>query len=441
MAKQGSFTSAIGLGIRIIGIPILGFALLLFAASTSSDVLEYTTKGQKSIMDDISVVDPQYEGKLVYATGLAKAESPARDTIIGAVKDAIAIRKDVHYYQWCKVKEYVGSRTSSAKHRHGRKVTRYRDVKTWTSNLDKKTFGNDVPEEKRNYVLLEVNTTDVSSKVSFGAYELNDEQKKKIGEICYNEIQNAAVDYVYGNKRLEIDIDRSGWPELNKKIAEIKRAKGEFVDDRSVWVHRGGDTVLVYTDPAKPLVSNGNDSLTISPDGAKVVAYKGKDCCIYIGRDPTVPEIGDVKIIYTYSEPEMMISTLAGVRGNSFYAYPIKWSNMLEVERFNERNSLKSVAQDHDNSFCWSMATLVLLGVCLVLLPSWNTRPLWISLWSTTIEKLIGCVLVTTIQCCSISALTWYETRNDLTLIHALVAIASAWFVWKKRDKKAPSSD
>jgi len=123
---------------------------------------------------DPSSVDASFEGKTVHATAVAATEDVLVDNYYGVAVNAIAISRDVEYYQW------VEHSTSTTKDKVGggqETTTTYTYAKEWTRYpVDSDEF-KDPEYQGLNTVRTTIeNDEQYAAKVSFGAYKLSPRQ-------------------------------------------------------------------------------------------------------------------------------------------------------------------------------------------------------------------------------------------------------------------------
>ena len=255
-------------------------------------------------LGDISKIDPAFNGKLVHATGTAKAVGNVTDSQFGITAQAIAIRRSVEYYQWV---EKSSSKTEKKLGGGEETVTTYSYEKKWVSSpinssRFKRPEGHDnTPERvfgvvpKRPDVSSE---TFYASAVSLGVYTLSSSQVGAIG----------------GSRPLVINMDDNARMELQKDC---------------------GTTSV-----------NGN--------------------VLYFGDSPGAPRIGDVRVTFTEVPDNQTISIIAQVNGNSFK--PWKASNGESFSRLTTGDvSLAQMIQSAEEGNALMAWVLRALGILLVI--------------------------------------------------------------------------
>lgn len=123
---------------------------------------------------DPATYDASFEGKTIHATGIASTEDVLVDDFCGASANAVAISRNVEYYQWV---EHASTTTKDKVGGGQETTTTYTYTKEWTyAPVDSDSF-KDPEYIGRNSVRTTVNgTTQRASNVAFGAYRLSDRQ-------------------------------------------------------------------------------------------------------------------------------------------------------------------------------------------------------------------------------------------------------------------------
>lgn len=211
-------------------------------------------------MPDINTVSADMNGKVVHATGIATTQDVLSDADFGVNVNAIALKRDVEYYQWVEhskseSKDKLGGGTET--------TTTYTYTKEWVSKPETGAFKD--PDQETNTILLEIPEQDqVSENVTFGAYKLD-----------------KFASSISGNEPAVIEMDSATLASLN---GLIKQRLG-----------------LPDTINANYVTVNGNT--------------------VYIGASPAMPAIGDARVTITYVPNDQEISLIAEVNGNSFASH------------------------------------------------------------------------------------------------------------------------
>lgn len=205
---------------------------------------------------DISKINPALEGKLIHAIGRAETKDILRDPVFGIELEAINIAKSVEYYQW---EEHSHSETRKKLGGGEETVTTYTYDTGWTSSpVDSNSFKD--PEYRgRNTTLARIEDSTIWAKnVSFGAYKLPDFLIHSIGGKLPMTLTSVDVN----------------------SVANIISVPKNYTESADKLITVSGSTV-------------------------------------YIGKNPAAPEVGDVRVTFSYV-PEADVSIVAQVIRDTF---------------------------------------------------------------------------------------------------------------------------
>ncbi len=205
---------------------------------------------------DISKINPALEGKLIHAIGRAETKDILRDPVFGIELEAINIAKSVEYYQW---EEHSHSETRKKLGGGEETVTTYTYDTGWTSSpVDSNSF-KDSEYRGRNTTLARIEDSTIWAKnVSFGAYKLPDFLIHSIGGKLPMTLTSVDVN----------------------SVANIISVPKNYTESADKLITVSGSTV-------------------------------------YIGKNPAAPEVGDVRVTFSYV-PEADVSIVAQVIRDTF---------------------------------------------------------------------------------------------------------------------------
>lgn len=255
-------------------------------------------------VSDISKVDSSLEGKLIHATGLATTNETVRDNIFGVeAAQALSIRRKVEYYQW---REHSKKETRKKLGGGEETITTYTYDRDWVSSpVDSISF-KDPDYRGLNTVLVNDsvrNTKLWADNITFGAYTLPDFLAHAVGG--------------------EVPLD-------------ITRLDGEAI---SGYINAPAGTY-----PGQLI--------------------NGDEHTIYIGANPSLPRVGDVRITF-FQTPPAEVSIIAEVSGNTFKAF--KASNGYTFSRLNmgraDMASMFEGARSTNNITAWILRIVGLLVI------------------------------------------------------------------------------
>lgn len=217
----------IGMGFVML---IAGIVLLFWNEGRTVKTTRMLKEAQKTCVDvpDISTVNPELNGQVIHAVGMAKTDEVLTDSGFGINVNAIRLEREVEYYQ---VVEHSETETKDKIGGGQETVTTYTYTKEWVSAPVNSAEFHDPSERGDNTVLVTVpEETSQAKNVAFGAYRLSP------GLIAQKD------DRVPQNVELT--------PEV---IAQLEAAIG---GDKKDCIHASGSTVYLGASPAAPQVGD-----------------------------------------------------------------------------------------------------------------------------------------------------------------------------------------
>lgn len=214
-------------------------------------------------MTDINTVSPEFEGKTIHATGTASTKEPLADENFGVRANALCIHRDVEYFQWVEhtkttTKEKIGGATEE--------TTTYSYEKEWVSSPQASYKFKDPAYQNKNFVFQVIDEKDVvPESVSFGAYKL----------------PSFIVSAIRGTEPAMVEMD-------------------------SLIVRQWNSAVKAQLG---------------LPDSITANYVSVRDNVVYIGSNMDNPDVGDVRVTFTYVPNDQEISIIANVTGNTFTQY------------------------------------------------------------------------------------------------------------------------
>jgi len=129
-SQVGSSFKGIGTGILLF---LAGTALLWWneGRAVKTDKMLNEAEGVTQVLESIKKIDPEMDGELVYATGLATTEDSLVDATFGVGAKAIKLVRDVEYYQ---VMEEAHEKEEDKLGGKKEIVTTYNYKEGWTSS-------------------------------------------------------------------------------------------------------------------------------------------------------------------------------------------------------------------------------------------------------------------------------------------------------------------
>ena len=255
-------------------------------------------------MENPSKIDPALDGELVHATAVATTQDSLVDTRFGFGATAISLQRSVEYYQWVEHSE-----SKSEDKLGGKEVTTttYTYTKEWVSSPVQSSEFKDPEYQNKNMVLTTVDPqTQWAENVTFGAYKLNESLSHCISS----------------REPVQLAIDESILKDLNDGISRIQK----------------------------------KDSLNYVHQDANV---------LYIGRVPSSPEVGDVRITWEKVVPAK-VTIISQVDGDTFKAYKAKNGKTFQTLVMGKKDASEIFESEHSANklLLW---VLRILGVILVI--------------------------------------------------------------------------
>ena len=348
--------------------------LLLFVAGTvlvwwnegravKTDKMLKEAQGQVVEMPDISRIDPAYEGKLIHAVGMATTADSLVDSQFKIGTRAIALRRDVEYYQWV---EHAQSESKDKLGGAQETTTTYTYDLQWVSTPVNSAEFHDPDYRSENFVRENVESdVKYAQNVSFGAFRLNSDQIRSIS----------------------------------------------------------GSTPLAVVD------STGSN-------------------VIYIGKDPSKPDVGDVKITFTQVKPAE-ISIVAAVSGDSFTSYTAKNGKTFSALRMGNIPQEQIFESEHatNKMMLWLFR---ILGFFLIMAGLRSIFSIVETLFKVIpfLSRIIGwgvglvCGVVAFVWTLIVAAIAWIAYRPVVAIVLLVIAAAAIWYFSthgkKKEDLPAP---
>jgi len=215
---------------------------------------------------DVSTLNPSLEGKLIHAHAFADTQDVLSDNPFGVSETAIALIRYVEYYQY---QEHSQTETKDKLGGSEEKTTTYTYEKKWVNApINSANFKD--PEYTKSNIVLDSEIQSLlqyAKNVSFGAYKL----------------PSFIIEEIGGSVPVQANISDDDLLVWN--VREVVRAK-------QVGYKYDGATSLAHV--------NGN--------------------IVYIGKNPSAPQIGDVRITLA-KIPPADISIIATVVGQTFDRY------------------------------------------------------------------------------------------------------------------------
>ena len=253
-------------------------------------------------VQDISRLDPSLEGKVIHAMGRADTKDIIRDDLFGVSVNAIKLERKAEYYQWV---EHERRETRKKLGGGEETVTTYTYRSEWTNEpVDSQNF-KDSSYRDKNTIIAKIEDMNVwAQNVTFGAYTLSDSLKHGIGGA-----QPMTLESV----------------DMNSLAGIVRVRKSETLK--------------------------------------KLITVSGST--VYIGRNPSSPQIGDVRVTFRQTPPAD-VSIIAQVLRNTFEDY--RASNGYTFSRLAMGSvgmrAMFDSARSENTFMAWVLRIVGILCVC-----------------------------------------------------------------------------
>ncbi|MBR6962789.1 MAG: TMEM43 family protein [Prevotella sp.] len=363
MAYQETTTTGYGTRLKN-SLGGIGTGLLLFVAGTAllwwnegravkTDKMLNEAEGVTVEMEDVSKIDPEFEGKLVHATAFANTTDSLSDPNFNVGATAIGIQRKVEYFQW------VEHASSQSKDKFGGKeetVTTYTYSKEWTSRPQSSETFHDPAYQNKNYSLFQSENFDKSAEnVRFGAYKLNSYQ---IGAIS-------------NTQPLDLNIDQKQLETWNKECERIfvrntgQRAIGDIVSERVKQAVSNATKTTTTTNDSLKKDSVQQDTIVAAPNKKDLDYVHMNGNVLYFGESPSSPQVGDVRITFTKTMPAN-VSIIAKVAGETFTQFKAKNGKTFQALSMGNKTAAEMYESGHasNNMWLWILRILGVLMIC-----------------------------------------------------------------------------
>ena len=366
-------------------------------------------------VDDVSSLNADLNGKLVYGVSKALTNDILTDALFDVSVNAVKLSRKVEYYQW---KESSKSETRDKIGGGQETITTYDYKKEWTSSPENSSSFADPSYQGANKVLTTIeDKTQVANHVSWGAYALPSFIKNAISGNTPVNIQLSEESKAAWRKTLAI-------PEVQAPAQTASQTAAQ--DD---LFSMGSTTTTTTTAPV-----------------AEYIHVSGNT--VYLGENPSVPAIGDVRVSLSYTPPGGDLSVIAQVQGDTFTQYVAKNGKSFSSVQNGVVSAEQMFESEHSAN---SMITWILrlVGLFLVMgglksmfsiLPAiFKVLPFLGNVVGAGVSLV--CSVVGFVWAFLIVAISWMFYRPLIGILFLVLAIAGIWFLNKKaKEKKAAAA-
>jgi len=323
-----SYGSRLGNSIKGIG---SGFIMLILATVllwwnegnfvSTAKMLE-EAQGSCVHVEDVTKVDPEYEGQLIHAIAPTKTTDSISDPMFAVGAVCVKLKRNVEYYQW------VQNEKSETRDKIGggqETVTTYTYEKKWCDSPQNSSGFEEAGHDNKVLIADIKNESVTAENVTFGGYKLPD----------------FLISQISGDQGLDINIPADQVSELSKRA--------------------GGSPVALNNAAAV----QANDSTAANSAAlAETDKIHQAGNTLYIGRNSGAPEIGDMRITFTYVKAPKSASVIAKTQNDTFTKFVAKNGKTLSVLTVGTHSMEEMFNTENENN---SMLTWVLRIVGILL--------------------------------------------------------------------------
>lgn len=373
------------------GLILVGVATILIFWNENRAIKTYKALGRAQDacveMPDINTVSPDFDGKTVHCTGIASTNETVEDPLFGVNENALSLSRKVEYYQWVehaetKTKEKIGGATEE--------TTTYTYEKQWVSEPKASAKFKDPAYQNSNFVYQVIDDKDFTAEhVNFGAYQLPD----------------FIIRSIRGDEPAAVKMDQATHDEWNNAV---KRQLGlsETLDADYVFI---------------------------------------RDNVVYLGASMDRPDVGDVRITFTYVPNDQQISLIANVKGNTFEKYVDKKNGKtvasVQMGEKSAEEMFESMKQGN-KMLTWIIRIVLMLVIIAGFRKMFALVPTLLKVLpflGKGVGAILGfaCTILGVVWTFVFIAIAWIAVRPVLAIILLACAVALIVFLVSRSKKKS----
>ena len=441
-SRLGNSFSGIGMGIALF---VAGTALLWWNEGdfvATRDALN-ETQAQTQIVGSADNLGPSFSGKVVHVTGYADTKQVLNDSEFGISQNAIALVRDVEYYQWTerseeKKRQKLGGGEETV-------TVYYYDTKWVDEPVDSNRFRDPAARSgKVNYTYVQAKDRTVrATEVTFGPVRLPD--------FLISSISGAKPFDLQMSQEVKSGISQNiyrAFPELRPMtMAPVSNTQSSF-DQRVAQTapQQGAPLAPAQTVENKSAVVQMVSNALNPALGGEVVHVSGNT--LYIGLTPGTPKVGDVRITYKAVYPSD-ISIIAKYNGTTFEK--VYASNGKTVSRLNMGvvSSDQMFGKAHSSNSTWTwilrvVGTFLVIGGLKAIVAPLSVLASVIPLLGTIVGAGTGlvCSLLGFAWSLIIISIAWLRFRPVIggAMIGVAVLLIAALYFKGRAKKAAPAA-
>jgi len=316
-------------------------------------------------MENPNKKDASLEGELICGTAMATTEDSLVDAQFGIGATAIAIRRNVEYYQWV---EHAETHREDKLGGKEEVKTTYTYTKGWTSSPVQSSSFHDPAYQNKNMVLTTIEEDEKwAGNVKWGAYTLSEslihhissreafnlaipEDKLK----QFDKVTQTAYERFYGIQKAIQRPSQSAQPSQQPSQAIPDSIRALLPDSVKATL----DSLQAVNDSINREMEKANNKLDL-----QYVHQAGN--VLYFGRVPGSPEVGDVRVTFEKVVPAK-VTVMAVVSGDSFKPYKAKNGKRFQTLVMGKKSGDEIIeAEKEANSvILWALR---ILGIFMVI--------------------------------------------------------------------------
>ena len=383
--RVGNSFKGIGGGILLF---VAGTILLWWNEGRTVKTTKMLNEAQKVCieMPNPERIDPAMEGELVCATAFATTEDSLIDKRFNFGATAIALEREVEYYQWV---EHAETETKDKLGGAQETTTTYTYSKEWVSSPVNSSEFKDPDYKEVNSVLTTIEPErQWAENVSFGAYKLNE----------------SLIHSMSSTQPVDLDIDEDVLDDLEDGLALPDKK------DSLSYVHQEGNV-------------------------------------LYIGRNPSSPQVGDVRVSWEKTVPAKA-TIVSVVDGDSFKAFKAKNGKTFQTLVMGKKSADEIFESEHQGNkiLAWVLRILGIMLVCGGLKRVFNFLETLLKV-VPFLANILGwgvgvvCTVVGVVWSLIVIALAWLFYRPVLGISLLVVAAGLIWFFASRGKGKAREAE
>ena len=356
--RVGNSFKAIGSGILLF---CLGTALLWWNEGRAVKTEKMLDEAGSAYveMENPNKKDASLDGELICGTAMATTEDSLTDAQFGVGAKAIALRRNVEYYQWVehaqeKKEDKLGGKEVT--------TTTYTYTKEWVSSPVESAQFKDPAYQNKNMVLTTVEDAEqYAENVSWGAYKLNESLIHSIRSTEGLDLAIAEDMLNQFDKSAQTAYERFYGVQKNNQPTPNTQQPTAVPDSIKAQLP---DSTKAKLDSLQAINDSINKAMEAAQNKKDLEYVHVANNILYYGRVPGSPEVGDVRVTFEKVVPAK-VTVMAVVDGDTFK--PFKAKNGKRFERLvmgkKSGDEIIEDAKTENNIMLWVFRVIGILMV------------------------------------------------------------------------------